>query len=533
MIIFMFMLLSILWLSQIVFLNNFYKFIKIKEMKNIANEIVNNFENKEDFNNLLQSISKSKEIDIEIFSQKEELMFFARGSRNIISATTHDKGRFMIDRAKKLELSEYQFSFVLDEHNMLSENVYIVEGGIVTVDVDDISTEKVIINNPNNMINGIKINVLPKEIINSNLDKTINASTTAEQPIFMQKRIPNNEGIVNIKFFNDSNGNENALLITSMVTPVEATVGTLKVQLYYITAIMILFSISISLILSKRVANPIEKINIAAKSLAKGNYNVNFHSREGYKEISELSSTLNFATIELSKVESLRKELIANVSHDLRTPLTLISGFAEVMRDLPNENTTENASIIVEETNRLTRLVNDLLDLSKLQEGVRNFDMMKYNLSKSLLSIVNTFRELLKKDNFEVNFYCEEDFYVISDEIKINQVFYNLLSNAINYTGDSKLVDVIIKRNEGDILVEVIDYGEGIKNEDMPYIWDRYYKIDKVHKQSIVGSGSGIGLSIVKSILEMCPSATYGVTSKLGDGTTFYFSLKEAILDEN
>ena len=322
----------------------------------------------------------------------------------------------------------------------------------------------------------------------------------------------------------DARGNENILLAGSMITPIDATVDTLKIQLTYISIFMIFISTVISFIMAKYVASPIERINVSAKNLAKGNYNIDF-SCLGYKEIAELSDTLNYATRELSKVENLRRELIANISHDLRTPLTLISGFAEMMRDLPEENTKENATVIVEETKRLTNIVNDLLDFSKLQAGVQKMELKKYNLTESLLSVVNTLNELIKKEGYKINFTCEKDFFVCSDELKIQQVFYNLLTNAVNYSGNNSLVDVFVEEKENDVIVKVVDYGEGIEEENLPYIWDRYYKIDKVHKRAT--TGSGIGLSIVKSTLDICPDAKYGAVSKIGVGTIFYFSLKK------
>lgn len=124
-------------------------------------------------------------------------------------------------------------------------------------------------------------------------------------------------------------------------------------------------------IMSKKVSKPIIKINESAKELAKGNVAVHFDG-EGYREITELNDTLNYAAEELSKVENLRRELIANVSHDLRTPLTMITGYAEVMRDIPGENTPENVQIIIDEANRLTSLVNDMLDISSFRPACRS-----------------------------------------------------------------------------------------------------------------------------------------------------------------
>jgi signal transduction histidine kinase len=270
------------------------------------------------------------------------------------------------------------------------------------------------------------------------------------------------------------------------------------------------------------VSNPIEKINDSAKVLSRGNYNVSFDG-SGYKEIRELSDTLNYASKELSKVEGLRKELIANVSHDLRTPLTLIGGYAEAMRDLPDENTSENAQIIIDETNRLTTLVNDMLDISKLQSNMQVLNISLFNLTDSLKKSISNMCELLKKDGYTIDFVFNEDVIIEGDESKISQAFYNLLINAVNYSGADKKIKISQILKKDSVKIEVSDTGEGIPEKDLPYIWDRYYKSDKSHKRAL--TGTGLGLSIVKSIIYM-HNGSYGVESKEGDGSTFWFELK-------
>ena len=303
--------------------------------------------------------------------------------------------------------------------------------------------------------------------------------------------------------------------------PINSTVTTIRVQLYYVTVAMIIFSIVMALAIAKRVSKPIEAINNSAKTLATGNYNIKFEG-SGYKEISELSDTLNYATNELSKVDALKGELIANISHDLRTPLTLISGYAEVMRDLPNENTPENAQIIVDETQRLTTLVNDVLDISKLQSGTQALNITEYNLTRSISDIISKTGELLKKDGYRLEFIYDEKVEVEADETRISQAFYNILINGINYTGIDKLVVIRQIIENGFVKIEVIDSGEGITKENLPMIWDRYYKVNKFHTRAV--TGTGLGLSIVKSIIDM-HSGNYGVESKIAEGSVFWFTL--------
>lgn len=331
------------------------------------------------------------------------------------------------------------------------------------------------------------------------------------------------EVITETKEFKLQNNITISLTFKAMITPVSATIDTLRYQLYIITCIMITLSIFLAFLIAKRVAKPIEVINSSAKALSKGKYDIEF-TGEGFLEIEELSATLNTAATELSKVESLRRELMANISHDLRTPLSLIYSYAEVMHDFPKEISSEQTQVIMDETTRLTSLVNDVLDISKLENGKHTLSLASFNLTNSIMETTNRISSLVKKDSYSLSFLYNEEIYVTADEVKIIQVFYNLLINAINYSNDNKLITIKQTVNGDVVKIEVIDNGEGILTEDLPYIWDRYYKVDKSHKRAI--TGTGLGLSIVKNIMEM-HEGSYGVESTLGKGSTFWFSLNK------
>ena len=259
--------------------------------------------------------------------------------------------------------------------------------------------------------------------------------------------------------------------------------------------------------------------------LAEGNYDVRF-GVGGYREIAELSDTLSVAAEELSKTGALQRELIANISHDLRTPLTMIGGYAEMMRDIPGENTPENMQIIIDETKRLTSLVNDLLDISKLQSGTQTLSLSDFNLTETIREVIGRFSKLTEQDGWTIDFTASEEVIVNADRTRILQVVYNFINNAITHSGGDKLVEVrqIVSERDGKkvVRIEVTDHGEGIPEENLKYIWDRYYKVDKTHRRAV--TGSGLGLSIVKSILEM-HHARYGVESEVGKGSTFWFEL--------
>lgn len=318
-------------------------------------------------------------------------------------------------------------------------------------------------------------------------------------------------------------GEKQVILLNTLLTPVEATVQTLQIQLVWITGILILLALILAIMMSKRISRSIIKVNDSAKELAKGDYAVTFDGKD-YKEIAELSDTLNFAAKELEKTERFRRELLANVSHDLRTPLTMIIAYAEVMRDLPGENSTENIQVIIDESRRLTNLVNDMLDISKLQAGVMEKKETRFDLTKSIESVLERYHKLKEQEGYQITFSYDEEVMVDADEFKIGQVIYNLVNNAINYTREDKCV-FVRQITEGDkVRIEVEDSGEGIAKEDIPYVWERYYKVDKTHKRAV--SGTGLGLSIVKNILEL-HDAEFGVESEPQKGSIFWFVLQK------
>ena len=326
--------------------------------------------------------------------------------------------------------------------------------------------------------------------------------------------------IYGTKVTENSTGTNYLAVLTTQITPVTATVSTLRIQLIYVTIGMVLLALIMAFLIAKNVSKPIVKINDQAKVLATGNYDVDF-AATGYKEINELSSTLTSTSKELAKVETLRRELVANISHDLRTPLTLIAGYAEAMRDIPDENNYENAEIIVEEANRLASLVNDALNISKIQAGVLSLEVSQFSLTELVKSISNRMEKLVEKDGYKIKVEAKEDVTISGDENKLSQVIYNLLINAINYSETNKNILVTQEVKDNKVTIGIHDHGPGIDPENLPYIWERYYKVDKVHKRSV--TGSGLGLSIVKSIVTL-HQGECGVNSSK-DGSTFYFTL--------
>jgi len=320
------------------------------------------------------------------------------------------------------------------------------------------------------------------------------------------------------------------LVLVSSIDPIDATTSVLQSQLVYVTIIALLISSIISVFLSIRISKPITDMTISAQKLAKGNYNVKFE-KAGYKEMDDLADTLNFTASEFSKTDKIRKELIANVSHDLRTPLTMIKAYSEMIRDLSGDNKEkreEHLQVIIDETDRLTRLVNDMMDLSKIESGFATLTKEKFNYTEVLEKTIENFKVLHQVENCKITLETPKDLYVVADKTKIERVLYNLISNAINHSGDiDNMKNIIVKASVNGKIVrtEVIDNGVGIKKEDIAHIWDRYYKVNKNFKRS--DTGSGLGLSIVKDIL-IAHNVNYGVNSEVGKGTDFWLDLERS-----
>jgi signal transduction histidine kinase len=327
--------------------------------------------------------------------------------------------------------------------------------------------------------------------------------------------------ITETREFTLANGQMVSLTFYALTVPVNATVTTLRYQLYLISGIMVVLAVVLALVIARRVSRPIEDISQNALLLAKGNYDTHFEGK-GFQEIVALSDTLNTTAVELGRVESLRRELMANVSHDMRTPLALIYSYSEMMNDFPDEITSEQTQLIMDETQRLATLVNDVLDLSILESDVEKLNITNFNLTQSILETSERMKALLFNDGFEISFSAAEDLYVSADKTKIDRVFYNLLINAVNHSGESRSIIVSQTTRGNRVRISVTDGGKGIEEIELPFIWDRYYRSSEAHKRAV--TGTGLGLSISKKIVE-AHGGSCGVSSELGKGSTFWFEL--------
>ena len=441
-------ILAFLWGFQVLFLNQYYKYGKINDVKKVAN-IITVYQNSRNFSSVVNSASLDRSVCVEVTDG-----FF----NTLYTSAYVGKGCF----TGKEENLKYKFDFISNQKN---SSTY--------------------------------------ELINPQY---------------------NNETIV---YAIKLTGGRYAFINTS-IDPIDSTISILRGQLVFVSIIVLLLSFVISYFISSYISSPIVKMSKTAKKLGQGEFDVSFDSDTKILELDELSSTLNYSKNELKKTEELRRDLMANVSHDLKTPLTMIKAYAEMGRDLHKDNKKKrdkDMNTIIDEVDRLTLLVNDITTLSKMQSNIDVLEIENFNLIELITEILKRYEVYSELDDYKFIFnYNKDDIIINADKKKIEQVIYNLINNAINYTGEDNSVTINIIDRENDIIIEIIDTGKGISENDIPYIWDRYYKNKKEHKRNLVGTG--LGLSIVKNIF-LLHGYEYGVNSKKNEGSTFYFIIKK------
>ena len=312
------------------------------------------------------------------------------------------------------------------------------------------------------------------------------------------------------------------------------SLGLMMTALKSMTARIVLLAIFVfllSFIMGGSVAGwlvkPMAEMTEKARRLAQGHFDMDFHGADYGKEMVELAEALNHARDELSKTDRMQKEVIANVSHDFKTPLTMIKAYAsmiiEISGDIP-EKRNKHAQVIVDEADRLTSLVSDVLDLSKISSGIQSLNIQPTDISVCVHEALKRFEYLKETQGYRFETDIDEGLFAMVDELRLGQVIYNLIGNAVNYTGEDKRVIVRLKRENEGFRLTVSDTGAGIPPEELNDIWERYYRTNSSHKRPV--QGTGLGLSIVKAILEK-HNLQFGVTSEVGKGSTFYVCFPE------
>lgn len=311
------------------------------------------------------------------------------------------------------------------------------------------------------------------------------------------------------------------LVLVSTLQALSETIKVVQSQLIIDSVVVIIISFFVAMYIATKLSKPIDKMSKTAKKWANGDENVTFEGND-FEELNELADALNYAKEGIAQTGVLQRDLLANVSHDLKTPLTMIKAYAEMIRDLSGdikEKRDKHTKVIIDEADRLTMLVNDILDLSKLQNGMSTPDLKVVNISELLETVLFRMTEFAKNNGFTIITDIDRGLKTKCDSGEIEQVLYNLIGNSINYTGEDKTINVRLKRKDKVILFETIDTGKGISEEKLPTIWDKYYRYSETHQRPI--KGTGLGLSIVKTILEG-HKLKFGVISEKDVGSNFF-----------
>lgn len=336
--------------------------------------------------------------------------------------------------------------------------------------------------------------------------------------------------------------NDGIIIAYSPFQPIEEASSIIKSFYIYLALFALVVIIVLSIIYTNIISKPLVKINQVALKLSRLDFSETCPI-ESEDEIGNLAKTLNFLSLNLNnalkdlnsanenlkkdienekKLETLRKDFVANVSHELKTPIALIEGYAEGIKDgiVSDNEIDEYLDVIIDESQKMNALVMDMLKLNKLESPNFKLNYTDFSILTLINKCCKNLEHFVAKKNLNIN-YPTEDFSVVGDEFRINEVITNLLTNAIEHSNDNSSIDIIIEDLNHKIKINIINYGNPIPKEEMKNIWDKFYKIDK-SRNRILG-GTGLGLAIVKNIL-VAHKSKFGVETMLNK-VCFFFTL--------
>ncbi|SHM17999.1 HAMP domain-containing sensor histidine kinase [Ruminococcus flavefaciens] len=450
---------TVLWLLQTVFLQKFYNGMIIRNTIKVADKIASEGQNS-DITSYIDDISRSNSI----------LVFVTDTDGNIIYSSDEYKkghrGRFRDERS--------DFKNEYHQYRELPENY-------------------------------------------SEFLSAVNASDSGEA------ELQNDDIYVYGRLIDYYGSDEKVVLyVGTTLNAVGSTARIIRIQLMWVTLLSIIIAFVLALFMSKSFSKPVSQLNEKAHKLGENDNDTEFG--KGFcTELDELNKTLDTTSEKLKKNREFQNELLANVSHDLRTPLTMIKGYAEMIRDISREDEkqcAEDVAVIVEETDRLTALVNEILEYSELQMSDREAVMNDVDLSETVSSVADSFGKLYSKDGYDFERNIADSIHVKGNISRLQRAIYNLLDNAVRHAGEDKWVGISLRTDNGKAIIEISDHGSGIAPEELGHIWDRYYT-----KRQRSGKGvSGLGLAIVKQIVSQ-HNGVCKADSEVGAGSVFSIEL--------
>lgn len=337
----------------------------------------------------------------------------------------------------------------------------------------------------------------------------------------------------------------NLVMIRYAMENMKVALGVVDRTLIIIGLLALVLAFLLTEIIARRLTQPIVELTNISKKMSELDFDVKYRTRDSRTEIDILGEHMNTMSTSLEnaldelqeankelkkdieikeKNEEMRKEFLSNVSHELKTPIALIQGYAEGlsegMADDP-ESRAYYCEVIVDESQKMNKMVQQLLSLNELEYGVNSVEVTEFNISELIRSLVNASKILIENAGIKLSFEMGEDVIVNSDEYLVEVVFSNFLSNAIHYCKNENVIKVSQVEKDDTVLISVYNSGDTILEEDIERLWDKFYKIDKARTREY--GGSGVGLSIVKAALETL-NGKYGVYN-LDNGVTFWFEI--------
>ncbi len=364
--------------------------------------------------------------------------------------------------------------------------------------------------------------VIPIKYVDSALSKGAYDDISDIDGMFSEKQIVY---AIPLKDKNDSNCAvvftfSEASSLTEFAELITRTVITTMLWVMLVALITVYF-------ISEKITAPLKKISNAAKEFSKGNFKVRVPIK-GNDEITQLAISFNNMAEALENHEKTRSAFIANISHDLRTPMTSISGFVDsiLAGAIPPEKYNYYFNIISTEIHRLSRLVSSLLEISRFEAEEKKLSMNKFDICEMARQILISFEKKIDEKRLDVEFDCDEfNINVIADKDSIHQILYNICDNAIKFSNEGGKYKISIKQKAKKVFVSVYNEGQGIASEDLPFVFDRFYKSDK--SRGLDKTGVGLGLYISKTLINAHNQEIWAKSS-YGQYCEFVFTLEKA-----
>ena len=350
--------------------------------------------------------------------------------------------------------------------------------------------------------------------------KDIDFSSIDTREVFKDK---NGNSYIGIKVASDYGD----IVVYKNYEEIRSLIKSVNLIMIAIFSFSIIISIIIAFYLGKKFTRPIVTLQKRALDISKGIYtsNLKINTKD---EIEDLNNIIDKMAKELEIKDNMQREFISNVSHDLKTPLSVIRANSEVIKDglVEGEEIAEYASNIIDEADVLANLVNEILVLSKLRDNKKIINPVNINLEDFINDSFNKLKNITdnKMNLILENSVNDRALYTFIDNNYLFRVLSNFLINAVKHSTSEDKIILGIRRNNKDIQVYIKDFGKGISKEDINYIWDRYYKGEN-------SGGMGLGLAICKEII-LAHEFTYGVKSKLGEGSEFYFNIPDKLINK-